>query len=242
MHSRIQIMTRFLILCFLIVFPAIARGYDSGDEEDHRKVIEAENGNKISFVWLSADDIMHGPPLRLEIRECEDNCASFFGTDYGRDVLVSCSGNQKCLIFLYKDFFSVVPQDAYEFEINARKVTKTDATGVKIYGIFLPLLQNLFSYLFLAIILIFPMILSAYPIRQLYESSKEKNKLRTPKLSFCIILLLISIILLLASIWIDFMWLVFSELFFWPFAVLTGITMGIAVIIFLLKFRRAKQK
>ena len=234
-------MTRFLILCFLIVFPAIARGYDSGDEEDHRKVIEAENGNKISFVWLSADDIMNGPPLRLEIRECEDKCASFFGTGYGRDVLVSCSGNQKCRIFLYKDFFSVVPQDAYEFEINARKVTKTDATGVKIYGIFLPLLQNLFSYLFLAIILIFPMILSVYPIRKLYLFSRKKIELRKSQLIFCIILLFCSVILLLASIWIDFIWLVFSELFFWPFAALIGIIMGITAIIFLLKFRRAKQ-
>lgn len=79
-------------------------------------------------------------------------------------MFVFCKEINNCFIFLFKGFFSIIPEEMYE--IKDSEVSKIDTLWINLYGIVIPLIQDIKYYLLAVVFLFIPIMLCFYGVRQ----------------------------------------------------------------------------
>lgn len=149
-----------IIFLFLFFLPFLAHGHRPYEKIE--RVIETKQGEKISLIRSYWDGVFEVDPVKLEIR---DECVNpIFETNSGRDVFVFCKEINNCFIFLFKGFFSIIPEEMYE--IKDSEVSKIDTLWINLYGIVIPLIQDIKYYLLAVVFLFIPIMLCFYGVRQ----------------------------------------------------------------------------
>lgn len=159
-----------VIVVFLCLFPIIAFGHSPYEKIE--RILETEKGEKIKLVRLYWDGIIDLDPV--QIVAYDENAYPFFETGTGRDVFVYCKKGGGCFMFLFKGFFSVVPEEKYK--IKDQEVTEVDDFWMKFCVLFTPI-QRIKSYLVTMLFLFISFLLWFYGIRLMKKRKILANAL-----------------------------------------------------------------